>query len=392
MSALYAWGANSHGQLGLGFVSEQVVHPTRVCELPDTVQEGSIKNVVGGGGHTFILTHQGRIFGAGWNSSGQVGDGTQVRSVPCFQQIRGLEGHQMTNVACGWHHSIGLSNKGRIWVWGSNSHGQLGLPKDEVPYSSLPICLELHDVVSVAAGLRHTAVATKEGTVYTWGSGNHGQLGHIDSQGKVIKLQPTPKLVELIEGKVLSVVCGQNTTFGLTTEGQLLAWGDNKWGQLAHDPKSVAYFTCPLPIPQNYFGSERINWIEAGWTHVAVGVTSGKVYIWGRSDYGQLGPLEDSIQPNQIYRYRYVPSVLNLPNKRILDLVCGSEHNLALIDTENEESASGSCLYTWGWNEHGNCGDGSVNNILTPVQVILPGNIKVVGVGSGHSFSLVQLL
>merc|ERR1739842_72567 len=123
----------------------------------------------------------------------------------------------------------------------------------------------------------------------------------------------------------------------------------------------------------------------------AVGVTSGKVYIWGRSDYGQLGPLEDSIQTNPIQRYRYIPSVLSLPKKRILGLVCGSEHNLALMDAEKDENVSGCCLYTWGWNEHGNCGDGSVKNIYTPVQVPLPGNVKMVGVGSGHSFSLVKL-
>lgn len=65
----------------------------------------------------------------------QVGDGTQVRAVPMFQLIRGLEGHHMVAVACGWAHSIALSQSGQVWVWGSNSHGQLGLPKDEVRMS-----------------------------------------------------------------------------------------------------------------------------------------------------------------------------------------------------------------------------------------------------------------
>ena len=48
--------------------------PTRVEELPDNVNEASIRLAVGGGGHTFLLTAQGRIFGAGWNASGQVSD------------------------------------------------------------------------------------------------------------------------------------------------------------------------------------------------------------------------------------------------------------------------------------------------------------------------------
>lgn len=395
MTALYAWGANSHGQLGLGFVSEQVTLPTRVEELPDNISEASIRLAVGGGGHTFLLTAQGRIFGAGWNTNGQVGDGTQVRSVPAFQLIRGLEGHHMVGVACGWAHSIALSRSGQVWVWGSNSHGQLGLPKDEVPFSSLPICLDLTNVVSVAAGLRHTAVATRDGRAYTWGQGHRGQLGHVDTEGIVVKQQPTPRVMDHIECKVSTVVCGQNTTYALTSEGHVLAWGDNKWGQLAHDPRNVAYFTCPLTIPHNYFGGERVTWLRGGWTHCVAGVASGAVYIWGRADYGQLGPSEDDREDsssdtttNEVIhkRCRYIPSCLSL-NKRVQGIVCGSEHNLAMTGGADEDVS----LFTWGWNEHGNCGDGTTINIHRPSKVTLPGNLQAIGAGSGHSFALVKL-
>lgn len=395
MTALYAWGANSHGQLGLGYVSEQVTQPTRVDDLPDNISEPSICTAVGGGGHTFLLTAQGRLFGAGWNTSGQVGDGTQVRAVAGFQLIRGLEGHHMVAVACGWAHSIALSRSGQVWVWGSNSHGQLGLPKDEVPFTSLPICLDLMNVVSVSAGLRHTAVATRDGRVYTWGQGHRGQLGHIDSEGQMVKLQPTPRVVDHMEGKVSCVACGQNTTYGLTTEGHVLAWGDNKWGQLAHDPRNVAYFTCPLTIPHNYFGGERVVWLRVGWTHCVVGVASGAVYVWGRADYGQLGPLEDEQQDsssdttgNEVpqKRCRYIPSCLRF-KKRVKGVACGSEHNLAMI----EGPGDGISLFTWGWNEHGNCGDGTTTNALRPAKIQVPGNLQVIGAGSGHSFALVKL-
>ncbi|XP_050726265.1 secretion-regulating guanine nucleotide exchange factor-like [Eriocheir sinensis] len=396
MSALYAWGANSHGQLGLGFVSEQVTIPTRVEDLPDHINEPSIRTAVGGGGHTFLLTAQGRLFGAGWNASGQVGDGTQVRAVPMFQLIRGLEGHHMVAVACGWAHSIALSQSGQVWVWGSNSHGQLGLPKDEVPFTSLPICLDLTNVVSVSAGLRHTAVATRDGRAYTWGHGHRGQLGHIDSEGQLVKQQPTPKVVDHVEGKVMSVSCGQSTTYALTAEGHVLAWGDNKWGQLAHDPRNVAFFTCPLTIPHNYFGGERVAWLRAGWTHCVAGVTSGAVYVWGRADYGQLGPSEgekdDSSSDTAVNetlhhkRCRYIPSRLSV-NKRIRMVVCGSEHNLSMVGNAGEENA----LLTWGWNEHGNCGDGTTTNIHQPRVISLPGHLQIIGAGSGHSFALVKL-
>lgn len=73
---------------------------------------------------------------------------------------------------------------------------------NQVPFTSLPICLDVVNVVSVSAGLRHTAVATRDGRAYTWGHGHRGQLGHIDSDGQVVKLQPTPRVVDHIEGKV----------------------------------------------------------------------------------------------------------------------------------------------------------------------------------------------
>lgn len=76
-----------------------------------------------------------------------------------------------------------------------------------MPFTSLPICLDVVNVVSVSAGLRHTAVATRDGRAYTWGHGHRGQLGHIDSDGQVVKLQPTPRVVDHIEGKVSYILC-----------------------------------------------------------------------------------------------------------------------------------------------------------------------------------------
>lgn len=61
-----------------------------------------------------------------------MGNGTQVRAVPNFESIRGLEDHKVVSVACGWIHSVALTSRGQVWVWGSNSHSQLGLPTNEV--------------------------------------------------------------------------------------------------------------------------------------------------------------------------------------------------------------------------------------------------------------------
>ena len=75
----------------------------------------------------------------------------------------------------------------------------------QVPFSCLPICLNISDVISIAAGLRHTVLATREGRVYSWGHGNRGQLGHVDIEGKMIRKQSIPKVVEAIDMKVSGV-------------------------------------------------------------------------------------------------------------------------------------------------------------------------------------------
>ncbi|XP_018006838.1 secretion-regulating guanine nucleotide exchange factor [Hyalella azteca] len=280
MLGLYAWGANSHGQLGLGFCNEMICEPQRVDELPAQLCESAITCIVGGGGHTLILTNSGALFGAGWNNCGQVGEGSASRCVPLFRECRGLEDQVIVDVACGWAHSVACSASGHVWVWGSNSHGQLGLPPDEVPFSSLPICLELSNVTCVAAGLRHTVVSTRTGAVYTWGQGHRGQLGHLNNDGLMLKTLAVPRLLTTLEAKVRSVRCGQNMTYAITTEGILLAWGDNKWGQLAHDPRNLMFFTCPLTIPCKLF----------------------------------------------------IPSLLTVnKNYEVDQLVCGSEHTLALL-------------------------------------------------------------
>uniref|UniRef100_A0A2P2I0C3 Secretion-regulating guanine nucleotide exchange factor-like n=1 Tax=Hirondellea gigas TaxID=1518452 RepID=A0A2P2I0C3_9CRUS len=356
MLGLYSWGANSHGQLGLGYSCEMVTEPHRVDELPAQLCESAISCIVGGGGHTLLLTNTGTLYGAGWNNCGQIGDGTASRCVPCFRECRALEGQVMVGVACGWAHSVACSVSGQVWVWGSNSHGQLGLPPDEVPFSSLPICLQLKNVVSVAAGLRHTVVATRDGVVYSWGHGHRGQLGHLSDDGSTLKILATPKLIEALQTKVVEVSCGQNMTYAVTSDGMLLAWGDNKWGQLAHDPRNLLFFTCPLQIPCNYFGCSRVSWVRAGWTHCVVGTTSGDLYVWGRADYGQLGSLSPDGEPEcllgsdtdqqdeqehtkQDVKYRYIPSLLRAASGlRVEQLVCGSEHTLALLSKASASS------------------------------------------------------
>lgn len=94
--------------------------------------------------------------------------------------------------------------------------------------------------------------------------------------------------------------------------------------------------------------------------------------MWGRNSYGQLG-----VQRSNTYR----PEKLNAL-KDIKQLSLGSEHNLA-VTKEGK-------LFSWGWNEHGNCGVGNKENVLSPQQIFADRKVKLAVACTGHSFAVVE--
>ena len=82
----------------------------------------------------------------------------------------------------------------------------------------------------VSCGGFHTAVVTEDGRLYTFGGGEHGQLGHND---RVNKLKPT--LVQALEGVFISqITCGWSHSVALTSEGRVYTWGNSDHGKLGH--------------------------------------------------------------------------------------------------------------------------------------------------------------
>jgi RCC1 and BTB domain-containing protein len=82
----------------------------------------------------------------------------------------------------------------------------------------------------VSCGGFHTAVVTDDGNLYTFGGGEHGQLGHND---RVNKLKPT--LVDALEGVFVSqITCGWSHSVALTANGKVYTWGNGDHGKLGH--------------------------------------------------------------------------------------------------------------------------------------------------------------
>ncbi|XP_045871983.1 secretion-regulating guanine nucleotide exchange factor isoform X4 [Meles meles] len=336
-AALFAWGANSYGQLGLGH-KEDVLLPQ---QLSDFCKPEYIRRITGGGGHSAVITDGGGLFVCGLNKDGQLGLG-HTEDVLYFTACRSLLGCPILQVACGWDFTIILTESGQVLSCGSNCFGQLGVPHGPrrcvVPQAIEQLLRE--KVVCIAAGLRHALAATASGVVFQWGTGlasSGRRLCPGQTLPPFLTAREPSRVTGLENSKVTCVLAGSDHSASLTDAGELYVWGSNKHGQLA----SLAAF---LPIPQKIeahcFQNEKVTSVWSGWTHLVAQTETGKVFTWGRADYGQLGRKlashEDWKLQNQDPSFprsgprKSVPSPLHRLTG-VAEISCGSEHNLAVI-------------------------------------------------------------
>ncbi|XP_066107160.1 secretion-regulating guanine nucleotide exchange factor isoform X2 [Saccopteryx bilineata] len=386
-SGLFSWGANSYGQLGLGH-REDVLLPQ---QLNDFCKPVCVRRITGGGGHSAVVTDGGSLFVCGLNRDGQLGLG-HTEDVLYFTPCKSLLGCPIQQVACGWDFTIILTENGQVLSCGSNFYGQLGVPRGP-RRCVVPQAIELlrEKVVSVAAGLRHALAATASGVVFQWGTGL-ASSGRRSCPGQTLPPFLTAKEPSRVTGlensKAMRVVAGSDHSASLT--GELYVWGSNKHGQLA---SQAAFLPAPQKMEAHCFQKEKITAVWSGWTHLVAQTETGKVFTWGRADYGQLGRKVESHEgwkpekqgsPLPCSRpQKSVPSSLHCLTGAT-EVSCGSEHNLAVI---------GGACYSWGWNEHGMCGDGSEATVWAPkpVQALQSSSGLLVGCGAGHSLALCQL-
>jgi alpha-tubulin suppressor-like RCC1 family protein len=164
---VWAWGQNYGGQLGDGTAVDRVA-PVATAGL------SSVLAVRAGVQHSLALKADGSVWGWGVNNAGDLGDGTGTpRSTPVLSQ--GLD--SATDVVAGSFHSLALRADGSVWAWGWNAYGQLGT--DDWNDASTPRANEMLDAVTlgVASLANHAAAARADGSVWMWGYNSHGELG-----------------------------------------------------------------------------------------------------------------------------------------------------------------------------------------------------------------------
>ncbi|KAI1887409.1 hypothetical protein AGOR_G00190000 [Albula goreensis] len=171
---LFTWGQNSSGQLGLGKGKPSSLSPQPLKSLSGI----PLAQITAGGDHSFALSLSGAVFGWGRNSAGQLGlNDEQDRAVPCH--IKFLRSQKVVYISCGEEHTAALTKDGGLFTFGDGSQGQLG--HDSTNNEVLPRrVLELmgSEVSQIACGRHHTlAFVPSSGLVYAFGCNSKGQLG-----------------------------------------------------------------------------------------------------------------------------------------------------------------------------------------------------------------------
>jgi alpha-tubulin suppressor-like RCC1 family protein len=228
---LWCWGNNSAYQLGISARVDAPM-PQYVSALGPIVAA-----VTTGSFHTCArVGTAAECWGA--NDQGQLGNGTgSATSSPDIYSIPQLDYHAAT-MSAGDKHTCATTDSGELWCWGGNDHQQLGTG-DGLRYPS-PVRILPAGVETVSAGQEHTCAIASGGDLLCWGSNAHGQLG----TGDMLQ-RPTPTRVL---SDVVQVSAGSRHTCARRRNGSILCWGANDNGQVGSGPPSPTPVTMPSPV------------------------------------------------------------------------------------------------------------------------------------------------
>ncbi len=361
---LYTWGDNSGGILGNGTERDSSI-PVKIMS--------NVKSVSLDWEHSAAITENGDLYTWGWNRDGQLGIGTGVSLKITPTKIMSNVG----SVSLGWNASAAITENGDLYTWGWNAYGQLGNGTsgfDKPQFTPIKI---MSNVKSVDLGKCHSAAITENGDLYTWGWNNNGQLGNGTTEDSSVpaKIMSNIKLVGL----------GWFHSAAITANGDLYTWGSNIEGQLGNGTTEDSFI--PIKIMSN------VKSVSLGWFHSAAITENSNLYTWGCNVYGMLGdgtttgsstPIKIVIdmggETEEPVTEEPTTEEPGTEEVTFTQVALGYNHSGAI--TENGD------LYTWGYNLHGELGNGTTEDSHNPIKIM--SNVKSVNLGERHGAAITK--
>ncbi|KAF0719156.1 Aste57867_1246 [Aphanomyces stellatus] len=274
---VYTWGRGDDGRLGHGDNGWKFVP-----RLVEALQNKHIKQVTCGSYHTAAVTTSGDLYTWGGGMYGKLGHGNEVgHSVPFL--VETLSNLKVNQVACGSRHTVVLLQNSDVYTWGDKENGVSG-QGDTDGHQYLPCAVEElknKGIKQIAACGFHTAALSDKGELFTFGEGKFGRLGHNSERNQIVA-----RVVETLAGNpIRQVACGGFHTAAVTESGEIYTWGGGEHGQLGHGDK----VNKTIPSLVEKLRDKTVVEITCGWSHTVALTNNGEVYTWGNGDHGKLG-------------------------------------------------------------------------------------------------------
>ncbi len=360
----------------------------------------------------------------------------------------------IVSLSTGCYHTASITHDSKVYVWGNNFWGQL-LPKEdwfsgfiETPTQVNSFLLETEErIISVSAGMFYTLVLTNNGRVFAWGLNKFGQLGIGTTE---FKQMPTQVIFDGLKNKeyIASLhLCSEGShNFAVTNEGRVYGWGNNENGQLGDNTYKNRH--KPILIEFDCLKTDEfIKRLSTSFNGTIATTNKGRVFGWGNETWAEpiSGSLNSNGKPKLIFldflknyeeidwsipcdlpsdrrelNYRTYRSAIFLttmgrfityqnkvcdlnnfkdkiesfyPKIKFISLTPLKKGEKIDYINENYLITSSGMVYAWGHNHHGELGDGTKLQVKNPKRVYfknlqLDEKIKYVSSGADYSIAL----
>jgi alpha-tubulin suppressor-like RCC1 family protein len=335
------WGSFFGGRAG----NFDTITTPAAMTLPGPVAEVGTSNST-----QYALLTNGRLYGWGLGTQGQLGDGGAANSFSHPVRVRFPAGVKIASIPTDvmpYDTGLAVDTHGRVWGWGRNAGGELCLGNKRI-YRT-PVRLPFSHVTTLAGASGH-ALYDAAGTLYACGQNSKGDLG----DGSMRSSTRPVKVARLKGSSVTKLVASFSNSGALLSDGEYFDWGYDGAGQLGqghiHRSSDVPVkVDLPRPVTQVAQGGSIWN---NGQTLVML--SNGSLWAWGNNRAHQLG--------NETTRARSLPRRFYPPvGVTYQSLATGSATGYAVTTTGD--------VYAWGVSHVGQVGDGNTGTSTTPVLV-----------------------
>lgn len=367
---LYVWGEVGVPLSPDDNYSSQAAVPIKVGSIPGTVKKAST-------GFLFelILLDNGKVYGRGRNDYGQISSNDEAL-ITVFQLVPLPE--KMTDIVAGKDYAFAISETGKLYAWGDNAFGQLGLDQ-RIVNNPTQVIIDGH-VVSVSTFSTHTFVTTKNGDIFAMGKNDFGQLNNgtqssVNFPTKVALLSEEieiPVDVDMEGSKVLaedsrlvSLSSGYGMSIALDEEGFVYVWGTSFLGCLGHGDIDDLKEPTKLELPH------KAVQVDTNTGITVILLENGDIYMSGSNMDYRLGT------GSQLDMW--VPSKIDLPKpvKRFFN-----GQNATFAQTEDDD------WYVWGDNSYGILATGDLMVTKKPTRNEFPFKVNKISSHNSHSLFL----